>query len=205
MSSALKPYIRLLGIGQSNKRYQENGITPQLVGIKNPMRSRNPWYLVLQWWKMVDLFLDCYKLALSKKQTMSFITAGGGAGIFGIFQIPGISKVMIEARMLYHASSFAAFLEGGVPEQYVSPETADLLALTMSKTSEAKICFALTCSLQTDRKRKGKNHGYFSLVEKGQVAQQTYFLVRGKSRTEQDLNLTQSVLFALKKYLLQCQ
>ena len=152
---------------------------------------------------MDELFLDCYKLALNKKHTLAFITAGGGTGLYQFFQVPGISKVMIEARMLYHPSSFESFLGSKDHKKYVSQEMADLLSLTLSYKSQAEICFTLTCALQTDRARKGKNHGYLSFAQKSLVTHQHYFLIQGETRQEQDFNITHSVLIAVYDYLIQ--
>lgn len=151
--------------------------------------------------KLDNLFEQIFKDARRQPGKISFVTAGGGAELFRIFQVPGISEVMVEARMLYHPSSFEEFLGDGLFEQYVSQSMADKLALRLSKVSSADICLAVTSALQTNRTRMGANRGFLSIVENGQLVCQQHLVIEGDSRRQQDIGVSISVLTELKKIL----
>ena len=104
-----------------------------------------------------------FRIVEEKKATLSFITAGGGVSLFEIFRIPGASRIMIEARMLYSEPSIRGFLQHDISEKFVSQEVADQLCRAQYLETHADICFGLTCALVSERARKGGSRGYLSV------------------------------------------
>lgn len=146
-------------------------------------------------------FNDLISLANTKSQTLAFVTTGGGAGLFQLFKIPGCSKVLIEARMLYSKGSIEGFLEMDSPEKFVNQWMADKLALKMDSLAESTISFAITAALATDRVRKGADHAYLSIVHNNQIIYQMHIKIEGKDRNSQDDYLTKTVLSCLTKVI----
>lgn len=136
-----------------------------------------------------------------KKLKLAYLTAGGGVGLFELFKVPGASRVLTEARMLYSRESFESFLTKPLSGQFVSQETADRLAIQLDFSSEADICFAFTCALATDRERKGDSRGYLSLCCKQQITVRQFIEVKGENRADQDNYITQEILERIAHYL----
>lgn len=151
--------------------------------------------------KLDELLEDVFHNAQMKKSLLSFVIAGGGADLFRIFQIPGASKVMVDARMLYHPTSFEAFLEKGPPETFVSQMMSDELVLKLSQVSSADVCLAVTSALKTNRERKGADQMYYSIALKGQIVLQKHLKIEGKNRLDQDRWVSMSVLTGLNTVL----
>ncbi len=139
--------------------------------------------------------------AETKDLKISFVLAGGGIGLFDFFKTEGCSTVLTEARILYSETTLKVFLQSQIIDSFVSQKTADQMAIKMSEKSEANLSFSLTCALKTNRQRKGKDHGYLSIVRKNQIVSRDYFQIEGESRKDQDSFITQAVLLSLTKYL----
>ncbi len=135
---------------------------------------------------MTDLFKELLDVAEDFKITMAFVAAGGAADLFGLFRIPGCSRVMLEATMLYGKSSFTSFLGSKPDSKFVSQQMADLLSTKLQLKTKADLCFAVTCALQTDRQRRGRDHAFISICRTGQVVKQTPVDIQGEGRAEQD-------------------
>jgi nicotinamide mononucleotide (NMN) deamidase PncC len=143
---------------------------------------------------MSELVIELLNQLQTKNITLAFITAGGGVGLYELFKIPGASKVMTEARMLYSKESFDSFLHQTKIDSYVTQDTANRLAVQLDLVSNAEFCFAFSCALLTDRNRKGLDRGYLSLSHKNQVILKERISVEGNNREEQDNWVTNSIL-----------
>ncbi len=133
--------------------------------------------------------------------TMAFVTAGGAAGLYRLFRIPGCSKVLQEAKMLYSAASFDSFLEAPSGDKFVSQEMADRLSRRLFSKTQADICVALTCALKTDRARRGDDRGHLSLCLRGSLASQAIIEVEGVNRAVQDDFISDSVVKLIYEYM----
>ena len=133
--------------------------------------------------------------------TISFVIAGGGIGLFDLFRIEGSSRVLTEARVVYSKTSITRFLGEEASEAFVSQGMSEQLANRLSMVSEADICFALTAALKTDRQRRGKDHGYLSVVRQGKIAFSRHFEISGSTRLEQDQFITDAILHSLQDFL----
>jgi nicotinamide mononucleotide (NMN) deamidase PncC len=138
--------------------------------------------------------LALFESARKRGLKLAFVTAGGGAGLFDLFKIPGCSNVMTEARMLYSQESLVSFLDKPIAGPFVSQATAGQLAVALAFRSEATLCFALTCALSTDRKRLGKDHGHLAICRKTTILYHEHILFREADRQEQDRLISEAVL-----------
>ncbi len=143
---------------------------------------------------MNDLYEELVENAGSLEFTMAFVSAGGATELYKLFGIPGCSRVMLEARMLYAESSFNSFLKSGKNERFVSQQMADKLSEQLFKNTAASLCFSLTCALKTNRQRKGADYGYLSVRKNGQTVIQSKIEVEGASRAEQDAFISKTVV-----------
>ncbi len=150
---------------------------------------------------MTPIVTDLLNKLRQKKLKLSFITAGGGVGLFDLFKVPGSGKVMTEARMLYSRESFESFLGRSFTVQFVSQEAANQLVIQLDHSSEADICFAFTCALKTDRERKGDNRGYLAMCREQQIRVRQLIDVEGEDRADQDNHVTTVVLERILHYL----
>ena len=137
----------------------------------------------------------------SLELTMAFVNAGGATGLFNLFKIPGCSRVMLEARMLYAESSFSSFLKSEKTGKFVSQQMADQLSAQLYKNTAAEICFSLTCALKTDRQRKGADCGYLSVRKNGNTVAQGKIEVEGASRADQDDFISEKTVQLIIDYL----
>ncbi len=134
------------------------------------------------------MYQQILKAAESKNITISFVTAGGGVNLFEFFLVPGSSRVMGQAQMLYSKDSVLTFI--GSPEdkeiKFVSQETSDRMAECLSQKSPSHISFAVTVALSTDRKRRGENKGFFTMYLGQEIVTQKEFFITAKARRGQD-------------------
>lgn len=137
---------------------------------------------------------EVLKVIEKARRRLAFVTAGGGVGLFHLFRIEGCSRVMSEAGMLYEKESFARFLGTSPAYPFVSQETSLALVQTLFEKTGADLCFALTCALQTDRNRRGKDRGFLSILLDGTIVNQAEIEVQGDTRLEQDTFITLTVL-----------
>jgi nicotinamide mononucleotide (NMN) deamidase PncC len=136
---------------------------------------------------------------------LAFITAGGGAGLYDLFKIPGCSRVITEARMLYDASSFEKFLGDTVSGKFVCQAMADQLCNTLGTESKADLTLALTCALVSDRPRRSQDQGYLSLGLDQSIVLRSHISITGNTREEQDCFVTEAVLRGVYEHLEQNQ
>lgn len=137
---------------------------------------------------------EVLKVLEEARRHLAFVTAGGGVGLFQLFRVKGCSRVMSEAGMLYEKESFARYLGTEPAHPFVSEETSLALAQTLFDKTGAGLCFALTCALQTDRERKGRDRGFLCILQGGTVTDQLEIDVQGNTRLEQDVFITLAVL-----------
>ncbi len=131
---------------------------------------------------------------------LAFIAAGGGVGLFDLFKIPGSGQVMTEAGMLYDPASFARFLDADITWKYVSQQMADRMRQTLVTKANAELCFALTCALVSDRKRRSPDQAYLSIALEEQPVHHHFLIPKG-NREEQDRFVTGSVCERIIEYL----
>lgn len=139
--------------------------------------------------------------AREKDVRLSFVLAGGGADLFGVFKIPGCSQSMMEARMLYSQESVRNFLADPALQQFVCQPVADQLARRMDELSEADICFAATSALSTLRERRGQNRGFMAISCRQNIVLQKELIIRGSSREAQDASVADDILTSVLNLL----
>ncbi|MCP4130364.1 MAG: CinA family protein [bacterium] len=138
----------------------------------------------------------------AKKQdiTISFVTAGGGVGLYRLFAVPGCSAVMAEARMLYNAHSFETFFGFPLTEKFVSAETADMLAARLAELTGTDLAISLTCAFKTNRERRGSDRGFISIYHNSALYRQE-IEAEGDTRESQDLHMSEQVMAITLEYL----
>jgi len=114
------------------------------------------------------------------------VTAGAGTqAVAWILGVAGASRTLLEALVPYEESSFNDFL-GQKPDQYVSPETAGLLAgravnraMQLWHGPEPVIGLACTATIVTDRPKRGEHRAHICAWTAGQIIHHSLHLHKG--------------------------
>ena len=129
------------------------------------------------------------------------VSGGGVASISDLLLVPGASRTVLEARVPY---SFSALLDllGYLPEQAVSPEVAENMAIACQLRAEQlaegngpAAGVACTAALVTDRQRRGDNRAHIAVAISGGVNASHVALEKGlHDRATEDRIVSDEVL-----------
>ncbi len=133
------------------------------------------------------------------------VTAGAGTqAVAWILGVAGASRTLLEALVPYDESSFNDFL-GQVPDQYVAPETAGLLAgravsraRQLWKGPEPVIGLACTATIVTDRPKLGEHRAHICAWTAEKIIHHSLHLQKGaRNRKGEERLVSQLLLNAL--------
>jgi len=138
-------------------------------------------------------------------QRIVLVIAGAGSqALAWLLQVPGASRTLIEARVLYESRAFAAFLQQ-TPKQYVAAKTGRMLAgraLTQAQLfrdeQEPVVGVACTATLVTDRPKRGAHRVHIATWQPAGLV--TYYLELEKgsrSRVEEEALVSRLLLNAV--------
>jgi nicotinic acid mononucleotide adenylyltransferase len=141
-----------------------------------------------------------------------FVTAGAGSKALAWLQgVAGASRTLLEALVPYQEPAFNDFL-GYKPEQYVSPETAGLLAgLAFQRAiflgdrmpqGEQRPVIGLICTatIATDRPKRGEHRAHIAYWRHEKMARHTIYLKKGaREREEEEKVVSRVILNALSQ------
>jgi hypothetical protein len=139
-----------------------------------------------------------------------FVTAGAGSKALSWLQgVAGASRTLLEALVPYQEPAFNDFL-GFKPEQYVSPETAGLLAGLAFRRAvflgdrmpegERRPVIGLICTatIATDRPKRGDHRAHIAYWHHGKMARHSIYLDKGaRGRQEEEKVVSRVILNAL--------
>lgn len=141
-----------------------------------------------------------------------FVTAGAGSKALSWLQgVAGASRTLLEALVPYQEPSFNDFL-GFKPEQYVSPETAGLLAgLAFQRAiflgdrmpeGEQRPVTGLICTatIATDRPKRGEHRAHIAYWHHSKMTRHTIYLDKGaRGRQAEEKVVSRLILNALSE------
>jgi nicotinic acid mononucleotide adenylyltransferase len=139
-----------------------------------------------------------------------FVTAGAGSKALSWLQgVAGASRTLLEALVPYQEPAFIDFL-GFEPEQYVSPETAGLLAGQAFRRAiflgdrmpegEQRPVIGLICTatIATDRPKKGEHRAHIAYWHHAKMARHTICFDKGaRGRQEEEKVVSRIILNVL--------
>lgn len=139
-----------------------------------------------------------------------YVTAGAGSKALSWLQsVAGASRTLLEGLVPYQEPSFNDFL-GFKPDQYVSPETAGLLAGTAFQRAvflgdrmpegERRPVMGLICTatIATDRPKRGEHRAHITYWHHTKIARHSIYLDKGaRGRQEEEKVVSRMVLNAL--------
>ncbi|MEM7111859.1 MAG: hypothetical protein AAF614_05460 [Chloroflexota bacterium] len=116
-----------------------------------------------------------------------FVTAGAGSqALSHLLGVAGASETLLEAVVPYSFASFNDFL-GYVPQKYVSPKAANLLAgraLTRARWLEDEerpvLGIACTATIATTRPKKGEHRAHIAVWQPEKVTCYSLYLHKGR-------------------------
>lgn len=141
-----------------------------------------------------------------------FVTAGAGSKALAWLQgVAGASRTLLEALVPYQEPAFIDFL-GFRPEQYVSSETAGLLAGQAFRRAiflgdrmpegEQRPVIGLVCTatIATDRPKKGEHRAHIAYWQHDRLARHSVYLDKGaRGRQEEEKVVSRIILNALSE------
>ncbi|MFZ0546436.1 MAG: hypothetical protein WAM60_13410 [Candidatus Promineifilaceae bacterium] len=141
-----------------------------------------------------------------------FVTAGAGSKALSWLQgMAGASRTLLEALVPYQEPAFIDFL-GFKPEQYVSSETAGLLAGQAFQRAvflgdqmpegEQRPVIGLVCTatIATDRPKKGNHRAHIAYWHHGRMARHSIYLDKGaRDRLGEEKIVSRIILNALSE------
>ena len=136
---------------------------------------------------------------------MMVVTAGAGTqAVAWLLGVAGASRTLLEALVPYDESSFNDFL-GQIPDQYVAPETAGLLAgRAVSRAQrlwhgpEPVIGLACTATIVTDRPKLGEHRAHICAWTAEKIIHHSLHLHKGaRNRKGEEGLVSQLLLNAL--------
>lgn len=144
--------------------------------------------------------------AIHDSSTLAVLaTAGaGGQALADLLGVPGASRTLLEALVPYAAASFDQFL-GRTPEQYVSAETAQLLAgralnraRRLTVEDRPLVGLACTATIVTDRPKKGEHRAHVAAWMPARLARYSLTLEKGaRDRPGEDALVSRLILNTL--------
>jgi nicotinic acid mononucleotide adenylyltransferase len=133
------------------------------------------------------------------------VTAGAGTqAVAWLLGVAGASRTLLEALVPYEESSFNDFL-GQKPAQYVSPETAGLLAgravnraMQLWQGPEPVIGLACTATIVTDRPKRGEHRAHICAWTAEKIIHHSLHLHKGaRDRKGEERLVSQLLINAL--------
>lgn len=147
---------------------------------------------------LIQTIHDCSSLVV-------LVAAGAGTqALSDLLGVAGATRTLLEALVPYSEASFDEFL-GQKPEQYVSEETAHLLAgraFTRARwlDSEANLQIGLACTatIVTDRPKRGDHRAHIATWQPTRMVSQSLFLEKGaRDRAGEEDVVSRIILNAL--------
>lgn len=131
------------------------------------------------------------------------VTAGAGTqALRALTAVAGASRTLLEALVPYSAASFNAFL-GHVPEKYVAPEVARLLAgraylraRHLEKEGHPVIGLACTATIATDRRKRGEHRACIATWQQERVSAFDVHFAKGQRTRNQEEALISNVMLS---------
>ncbi len=151
--------------------------------------------------RLKKITYEIIESAVSKNLSISFVTAGGGVGLYQLFTVPGCSKVLAEARMLYNAHSFASFFSSPINDKFVSQDMADIMVKRLYDLTDTDLSFSLTSAFKTNRVRRDSDHGFMAIYHQERIVLRQKLDALGDSRDEQDINMSIRVMEIVLDYI----
>jgi hypothetical protein len=136
------------------------------------------------------------------------VTAGAGTqALAWLLGVAGASRTLLEALILYAASSLNDFL-GQRPDQYVAPETGRLLAgravtraLQLRDPGEPVLGLACTATIVTDRPKRGEHRAHIAAWSAERITWHKLTLAKGaRDRQGEEEMVSRAMLNALARF-----
>jgi nicotinamide mononucleotide (NMN) deamidase PncC len=152
------------------------------------------------WRKVIE------ELHVSGRRVVLAITGGGSGAIGELLQVPGGSRMLVEAIVPYDEASLARFL-GGAPAQACSEETAAAMARRareragiLDPDAMATVGLGATASLASDRPKKGEHRCHIAVATSDGVAVTSIVLEKGRrNRAAEEDVVARTIVTALAR------
>ncbi|MEM7533586.1 MAG: hypothetical protein AAF639_15490 [Chloroflexota bacterium] len=149
---------------------------------------------------MEDHITSIIKLVHDSPTQLVLAVAGAGTtALSDLLAVGGASRTLLEAIVPYSNAAFTSFLNGEMPKQYVSEQTARLMAgcafnraqqlIPRAEHEDAQIVgVACTAAIASDRPKKGEHRAHIACWSQDRVVSQSMTLDKGKrTRVEEEL------------------
>lgn len=124
------------------------------------------------------------------------VAGGGVRALDCLFETPGISEVMVGARILYAPSTLEEYI-GYKPLKSVSRQTSiaiAMAALSESRRNGGRWGVGVTSALATSRERHGEDHAWISVATNDNLYSTQLRFNKSESRETQEILLSQGLL-----------
>ena len=147
-----------------------------------------------------DVF-DLVQAVHNQPNRVMLVTAGAGTqALAWLLGVAGASRTLLEATIPYSESSFNTFL-GHPPKQYVSAETAGLLAgralnraSWLSEGEESLVGLSCTATVVTDRPKRGQHRAHVATWTKDRIVNYHLHLHKGRRDRYGEENLVSRLM-----------
>ena len=142
----------------------------------------------------------------SPTQLVLVVAGAGTAALSELLAVGGASRTLLEAIVPYSNASFTDFLNGKVPKQYASEQTARLTAgcafnrakqlVQHTDYVDAQVIgLACTAAIASDRPKKGEHRAHIACWSQDRVVSQSITLDKGKrTRVEEELAVSHLIV-----------